>query len=221
MVKKNLIEDYIEGIDNQIGTMLHYFDSLHVRKTLESVKGRLLECKPRNGSLDHDSMVVFYAAKLAYEGWNVDVEHPLKSRREYLRCDICARNGRKIRVVEVEGSQIPPEHLKKFPREVCQEARIIGKIVRYAPHLTGVDELYLTFPKSSYNLDEFKDSIKFFFKNLRSEGEARKIKEIADLLYTNTPIRLKDVMEAKVNEIDYINMRKREITPYMKNSNLS
>jgi hypothetical protein len=77
--------------------------------------------------INHSVMEILCAAKLLWDGYNVDVEHVLS---DSLVCDVMGEKNGQTTMVEIETGYIPPEHA--LDPSTYTFARIISKIARYS-----------------------------------------------------------------------------------------
>lgn len=173
---------------------------------LNYVRQRLIDLYQQNlVKINHSVLELICAANLVARGFTVDVEKQLTNS---LVCDIYAKKGDHVTIVEIETGFTPPEHaLDTIDYYV---SRIVSKIARYSKHcnefslatpVIGMLPLHRVFLNPS---------------TLRPENEIRKIKTLCDQFYKNPPIEYDDILNAKLNSIYLINIDKgfaKEIDP--------
>lgn len=173
---------------------------------LNFVRQRLIDLYQQNlVKINHSVLELICAANLVARGFTVDVEKQLTNS---LVCDIYAKKGNHVTIVEIETGFTPPEHaLDTIDYYV---SRIVSKIARYSKHcnefslatpVIGMLPLHRVFLNPSA---------------LRPESEIKKIKTLCDQFYKNPPIEYDDILNAKLNSIYLINIDKgfaKEIDP--------
>ena len=184
--------------------------SVHLAKDdtpkLNYVRQRLIDLYQQNlVKINHSVLELICAANLVSNGYTVDVEKPLT---DSLVCDIYAKKGDQVAIIEIETGFTPPEHA--LDTIDYYTSRIISKIARYSKYCTKfslatpvigilpIGRIFLTFP------------------DLRSESEIKKIKSLCDRFYKNPPIASADILNAKLNSVYLINIDKdfaKEVDP--------
>lgn len=194
--------DDVYDITNRLAPQLQKDDL----PKLNYVRQRLIDLYQQNlVKINHSVLELICAANLVARGFTVDVEKQLTNS---LVCDIYAKKGDYVTIVEIETGFTPPEHaLDTIDYYV---SRIVSKIARYSKHcnefslatpVIGMLPLHRVFLNPS---------------TLRPENEIRKIKTLCDQFYKNPPIEYDDILNAKLNSIYLINIDKgfaKEIDP--------
>lgn len=173
---------------------------------LNYVRQRLIDLYQQNlVKINHSVLELICAADLVSKGYMVDVE---KQLADSLVCDLYAKKGDVISIIEIETGFTPPEHaLDTIDYYV---SRIISKIARYSKYCTR-------FSLATPVIGILPIS-KIFLMNptCRQENEIKKIKLLCDRFYKNPPIEYVDILNAKLDSIYLINIDKdfaKEITP--------
>lgn len=173
---------------------------------LNYVRQRLIDMYQQNlVKINHSVLELICASNLVSNGYTVDVE---KRLTDSLVCDLYAKKGTEISIIEIETGFTPPEHaLDTIDYYV---SRIVSKIARYSKYCTKFSLATPVIGILPVN--------KIFLANseLRQETEAKKIKSLCDRFYKNPPIEYADILNAKLDSIYLINIDKdfaKEISP--------
>jgi len=173
---------------------------------LNYVRQRLIDLYQQNlVKINHSVLELICAANLVAKGYTVDVEKQLANS---LVCDVYAKKGDSVIIIEIETGFTPPEHaLDTISYYV---SRIVSKISRYSKYC---NEFSLATP-----IIGILPIHKLFLNppTLRPESEIRKIKTACDVFYKNPPIEHDDILNARLNSIYLINIDKglaKEIDP--------
>jgi hypothetical protein len=181
------------------------------RESLNTLKNRLLTLQRSNVvKINHSVMELVCAKPLIQKGYQVQVEYQLEPA---LTCDLYATKGGD-HIIEVETGYVPPEHA--LDPSTYLLARIASKITRYSNHTgrfaLGTPPHYIL-PIPQELLKMPKDRT---IENLKT------IKTLCDLYYTNPPVTMDEVRNARIHSIytiDVDNLATQEIDPetYLKN----
>jgi len=173
---------------------------------LNYVRQRLIDLYQQNlVKINHSVLELICAANLVSNGYTVDVE---KRLTDSLVCDLYAKKGTEISIIEIETGFTPPEHaLDTIDYYV---SRIVSKISRYSKYCTKFSLATPVIGILPVNKIFLTDSAR------RHEGEVRKIKSLCDRFYKNPPIEYADILNAKLDSVYLINIDKgfaKEISP--------
>jgi len=173
---------------------------------LNYVRQRLIDLYQQNMvKINHSVLELICASNLVANGYTVDVE---KRLTDSLVCDLYAKKGAEIAIIEIETGFTPPEHaLDTIDYYV---SRIVSKIARYSKYCTKFSLATPVIGILPVNKIFLKDSA------LRNEGEVRKIKSLCDRFYKNPPIEYADILNAKLDSVYLINIDKdfaKEMSP--------
>jgi hypothetical protein len=155
--------------------------------------------------INHSALELVCARDLVRHGYDVKVEHKLDRA---LVCDVLGTRGDGVLIVEIETGFIPPD--AALGPSAYARGRIASKIARYS-RFAGKFALG-TVP--SYVLD-----IPPFFTRPpqeRTAEEAAEIKTLVDIHYRKPPVRLEEVMRARLHSIFVIDVdsgTSREVDP--------
>lgn len=173
---------------------------------LNYVRQRLIEMYQQNlVKINHSVLELICAANLVSNGYTVDVE---KRLTDSLVCDLYAKKGSEISIIEIETGFTPPEHaLDTIDYYV---SRIISKIARYSKYCT---KFSLATPVIG-----ILPISRIFLTNtaFRQEEDIKKIKSLCDRFYKNPPIEYGDILNARLDSVYLINIDKdfaKEISP--------
>lgn len=150
---------------------------------------RKLKDMHRRGLLksNHSVMEAICAWHLATRGYDVDVEHELGGS---LVCDVYARRGGEVLIVEVETGYVPPENA--LDPIAYRYTRVAAKIARYSRH---AQVFALATPP--YHILQIP-IVLVKPPERRSVKELLELKAICDSYYKNPPITLEELRQAKL-----------------------
>jgi len=165
---------------------------------LNYVRQRLIDLYQENlVKINHSVLELICSANLISQGYSVDVEKPVS---EILVCDIFAKKGDGIQIIEIETGFTPPEHA--LDTIDYYTSRIMSKIARYSKYcskfslatpvigLLPISQIFLLPP------------------NARTKDEIKKVKSLCDKFYKNPPIEYNDILNARLHSIYLINIDK-------------
>jgi len=165
---------------------------------LNYVRQRLIDLYQENlVKINHSVLELICAANLISHGYSVDVE---KSVSDVLVCDVYAKKGEGIQIIEIETGFTPPEHA--LDTVDYYNARIMSKIARYSKHCskfslaTPVVGL-LPIPK-----------IIRLPPHARNKDDINKIKSLCDRFYKKPPIEFDEILNAHLHSVYLINIDK-------------
>jgi len=139
-------------------------------------------------------MELVCAKYLSLSGYEVDVECLLNG----LSCDIYAKKGLGMIIVEVETGYVPPEHAL-YPITYCK-ARIASKITRYS----GYDGKFVLASPLHYIMQIHPALTKP--PRYREDEEIKEIKTLCDLYYRNPQVSLEEIRNARLHSIYTLNI---------------
>ncbi|MEM2914496.1 MAG: hypothetical protein QXH91_03730 [Candidatus Bathyarchaeia archaeon] len=161
-----------------------------VSKEMRILKERLISLHQKNlVKINHSVMELVCAKYLLLSGYNVSLERSLDS----LSCDVYATKGLGTLIVEVETGFVPPEHALD-PTTYCK-ARIASKITRYS----GYAEKFVLATPPHYVMQIHPVLIKP--PRDRQMGEIKEIKALCDLHYSNPPVSLDEIKNARIHAV--------------------
>jgi len=160
------------------------------RKRLKALRDELIYLhSKRLVKINHSVMELVCAKHLILSGYEVEVERLLNG----LSCDLYAVKGLGRLIVEVETGFVPPDHALD-PLIYCK-ARIASKIARYSNY---ADKFGLGTPPH-YILPIPHTLIKP--PRYRTLKELQEIKDLCDLYYSNPPVSLEEIRNARLHVI--------------------
>jgi len=157
-------------------------------KKLETLKERLVEIRDTGLKINHSVMELVCAKHLIEDGFDVDVEHPLDGD---IICDLYGTKGSGRVIVEIETGFVPPKG--GLEPNAYLKSRIASKIARYSGF---ADEFILASP-SYYILQIPPTLIKP--PRARTKAEIASIKKLCDLHYSNPPVSLDEIRNARLH----------------------
>ncbi len=139
--------------------------------------------------INHSVMELVCAKYLISAGYYVELERVLDS----LSCDIYAQKGLGALIVEVETGFIPPEHAL-YPMTYIK-ARIASKITRYS----GYAEKFGLAVPPHYAMPIPPALLEP--PRARKEKDIEDIKALCDLYYSNPPVSLEEIRNARIHAV--------------------
>jgi len=182
-------------------------------KMLE-LKEKLLKLKAKNlVKINHSVMELVSAMHLVQRGFDVELEHEL----ERVSCDVYAVKGYGSVIVEVETGFVPPEHATD-PLTYLN-ARIASKITRYS----GFANKFILATPPYYIMGVPAALTKP--PRFRTDDEIQSIKALCDLYYTNPPVSIEEIRNARLHSIYAVNVnevavREWEVNEYLGKASL-
>jgi len=175
---------------NLIFERLSQHSTEDVREKLRGLKDRLIELHRKNMvKINHSVMELVCAKYLILANYDVKLECLLDG----VSCDIYAVKGFGSLIVEVETGYVPPEHA--LDPLTYSRARIASKITRYSGY---ADKFGLAAPPH-YVMQIHPALTKP--PRYRTEDEIMEIKGLCDLYYSNPPVSLEEIRNARLHVI--------------------
>jgi hypothetical protein len=153
-------------------------------------------------------MELICAKHLIQNGFEVDIEHELTT----LSTDIYAKKGYGSLIVEVETGFVPPDHA--LDPQSYLRARIASKITRYSAYankfiLATTPYYIMQVPSSLIKPPRF-----------RTPEEVVYLKQFCDKYYSNPPVSLEEIRNARLHsiyvvDVDNTSIREWEVNEYM------
>ena len=159
------------------------------------LRDKLIRLYKRNlVKINHSVMELVCAKYLILGGYRVDLEYALDG----ISCDIYALKGLGSLIIEIETGYVPPEHAVD-PITYCK-ARITSKITRYSGYaekfaLAAPPYYTLWFPPALVKPPRY-----------RTANEIKEIKDLCDLYYSNPPVSLDDIRNARLHAVYIIDV---------------
>jgi hypothetical protein len=162
----------------------------HVSKEVARLRRHLTTLHDNNlVKINHSAMELVCAKYLILAGYHVDLEQNLNG----ISCDIYASKGFGKLIIEVETGFVPPEHA--LDPSTYTKARIASKITRYSgfaekfglaapPHFAmPIPQVLIEPPRR------------------RHEDEIMKVKALCDLYYSNPPVGIEEIKNARIHTV--------------------
>ena len=159
-------------------------------RRLEGLKEGLVHLRSEKVvKINHSVMELVCAKYLILSGYEVKVEHFINN----LSCDLYAKKGLGHLIVEVETGYVPPEHA--LNPSIYSKSRIVSKISRYSSY---VDKFSLGTPP--HNILPIHPAL-IKPPRYRTSEEIKEIKGLCDLYYSNPPVSLGEIKNARLYTI--------------------
>jgi len=173
------------------------------------LRGELMEKHRRNEvKINHTVMELLCAKHLIQMGFDVSLEHSLNG----ISTDIYAQKGMGSLIVEVETGFVPPDHA--LDPMTYLRARVTSKITRYSSFankfvLASPPHYIMQVPPSLAKPPRF-----------RTEEEVAHMKTLCDLYYSNPPVSLEEIRNARIHSIYVVDvdngaLREWDVNEYM------
>jgi len=203
-----MVNKFIEDIDYIVKKIQDELSQEEYRKILDLRDSLLRMYKERRVKINHSVMELICAKFLVQDGFNVDLEHELNG----ISTDIYAKKGFGSLIVEVETGFVPPDHALDPVNYL--RARVTSKITRYSAFankfiLATTPYYIMQIPTSLVKPPRF-----------RSEEEVMYLKSLCDQYYTNPPVSLEEIRNARLHsiyvvDVDNTSIREWEVNEYM------
>ena len=165
---------------------------------LHVLTDRLFELRQKNLlKINHSVLEMIVAKHMIDEGYEVELEYRVDGE---LTCDVFARKGMGIMIVEVETGYVPPAHALDPVSYI--RARISSKISRYSkfchkfvlgapPHYIMPIPEVLTQPP-----------------RYRRAEDLKQIKEYCDMYYSKPPVTMEEIINSHIHSVYVIDVEK-------------
>jgi hypothetical protein len=203
-----MVNKFIEDIDYIVKKIQDELSQEEYRKILDLRDSLLRMYRERRVKINHSVMELICAKFLVQDGFNVDLEHELNG----ISTDIYAKKGFGSLIVEVETGFVPPDHALDPVNYLS--ARVTSKITRYSAFankfiLATTPYYIMQIPTSLVKPPRF-----------RSEEEVVYLKSLCDQYYTNPPVSLEEIRNARLHsiyvvDVDNTSIREWEVNEYM------
>ena len=199
---------FIEDIDYVVKKIEDELSQEEYSKILVLRESLLKLYRERRVKINHSVMELICAKFLVQTGFNVELEHELNG----ISTDIYAKKGFGSLIVEVETGFVPPTHALDPVNYL--RARITSKITRYSAFankfiLATTPYYIMQVPPSLVKPPRF-----------RTQGEINYIKTLCDQYYSNPPVSLEEIRNARLHsiyvvDVDNASIREWEVNEYM------
>jgi hypothetical protein len=203
-----MVNKFIEDIDYIVKKIQDELSQEEYRKVVDLRDSLLKMYRERRVKINHSVMELICAKFLVQDGFNVDLEHELNG----ISTDIYAKKGFGSLIVEVETGFVPPDHALDPVNYL--RARVTSKITRYSAFankfiLATTPYYIMQIPTSLVKPPRF-----------RSEEEVMYLKSLCDQYYTNPPVSLEEIRNARLHriyvvDVDNTSIREWEVNEYM------
>jgi hypothetical protein len=184
------------------------------QKKLKILRDRLIRLNEEHVvKINHSVMELVCAKLLILKGYEVDIERPIDG----LICDLYGVKGFGSHIVEVETGFIPPSHA--LAPTNYRTSRITSKITRYGNHS---EKFALGVPP--YYLLQIPD-ILIKPPRDRTLEDLKYLKTLCDLYYTNPPVSLEEIRNARIHtiyiiDVDGVTVREVDPSTYLEKRSL-
>jgi hypothetical protein len=203
-----MVNKFIEDIDYVVKKIEDELSQEEYRKILVLRDSLFRMYRERKVKINHSVMELICAKFLVQTGFNVNLEYELNG----ISTDIYAKKGFGSLIVEVETGFVPPNHALDPVNYL--RARVTSKITRYSAFankfiLATTPYYIMQIPTSLVKPPRF-----------RTEEEVIYIKSLCDQYYTNPPVSLEEIRNARLHsiyvvDVDNASIREWEINEYM------
>ncbi|MBT3285593.1 hypothetical protein HN807_03550 [Candidatus Bathyarchaeota archaeon] len=203
-----MVNKFIEDIDYVVKKIQDELSQEEYRKVLNLRDSLIKMYRERKVKINHSVMELICAKFLVQGGFNVDLEHELNG----ISTDIYAKKGFGSLIIEVETGFVPPTHALDPVNYL--RARVTSKITRYSAFankfiLATTPYYIMQIPTSLVKPPRF-----------RTEEEVMYLKSLCDQYYTNPPVSLEEIRNARLHsiyvvDVDNASVREWEVNEYM------
>jgi hypothetical protein len=213
MGAKGSTEEFMRDVDTVVSKIQDKLDPGYhpkirvLREDLEKMH------RQNRVKINHSVMELVCAAHLINSGFDVQFETAVNG----ISTDIYAEKGLGTLMVEAETGFVPPENA--VDPVVYLRARAASKITRYSGYaskfvLATPPYYVLQIPPSLTKPPRF-----------RTEEEIASIKRICDLYYSNPPVSVEEIRNARLHaiyvvDVDNVSVREWEVNEYMGKASL-
>lgn len=210
---KGSTEEFMRDVDSVVSKILDKLDTSYHPK-IRQLRDELERMHRQNRvKINHSVMELVCAAHLVEAGFDVKLETAVNG----ISTDVYAEKGLGSLMVEAETGFVPPENA--LDPLVYLKARAASKIVRYSSYaskfvLATPPYYVLQIPPSLTKPPRF-----------RTEEEIASIKKLCDVYYTNPPVSVEEIRNARLHaiyvvDVDSVSIREWEVNEYMGKASL-
>ncbi|MGD2200340.1 MAG: hypothetical protein PVJ38_01750 [Candidatus Bathyarchaeota archaeon] len=158
--------------------------------------------------INHSVMELICAKHLILNGFRVELEHTI----DKVSCDVFATKGYGTAIVEVETGFVSPKNA--LDPLTYLGARVASKITRYS----GFANKFILATPPHYIMQIPPTLTKP--PRFRSDEEIHEIKKLCDLYYTNPPVSLEEIKNARLHsiyalDVDNVSVKEWEVNEYL------
>lgn len=165
-------------------------------EALRRLEQRLMDLREKNLlKINHSVLEMIVAKYLVLDGYEVELEHMID---DGLSCDVYARKGDGVLIVEVETGYVPPAHALD-PMDYIR-ARIASKIARYSNHchkFSLAAPPHYVMPVMPFFTRPPRD---------RSPSEADMVKHYCDQYYKSPRVSMEEIMNSRMHSVSIIDV---------------
>jgi hypothetical protein len=213
MGAKGSTEEFMRDVDSVVTKILKKLDHPYHPK-INAIRNDLESLHRQNRvKINHSVMELICATHLINAGFDVQLETAVDG----VSTDVYAEKGLGSLMVEVETGFVPPENA--LDPLVYLRARAASKITRYSGYaskfvLATPPYYILQIPPSLTKPPRF-----------RTEEEIAVIKRLCDLYYSNPPVSVEEIKNARLHaiyvvDVDNVSVREWEVNEYMGKASL-
>ena len=213
MGAKGSTEEFMRDVDSVVTKILEKLDQSYHPKT-RVLRDDLERLHKQNRlKINHSVMELICATHLIKAGFDVQLETAVNG----ISTDVYAEKGLGSLMVEVETGFVPPDNA--VDPLVYLRARAASKITRYSGYaskfvLATPPYYVLQIPPSLTKPPRF-----------RTEEEIAAIKRLCDLYYSNPPVSVEEIRNARLHaiyvvDVDNVSVREWEVNEYMGKASL-
>jgi hypothetical protein len=213
MGAKGSTEEFMRDIDTVVSKILEKIDASYHPK-IRVLRDDLERMHRQNRvKINHSVMELVCAAHLIKAGFDVQLETAVNG----ISTDVYAEKGLGSLMVEAETGFVPPENA--LDPLIYLRARAASKITRYSGYaskfvLATPPYYVLQIPPSLTKPPRF-----------RTEEEIATIKKLCDLYYSNPPVGVEEIRNARLHsmyvvDVDNVSVREWEVNEYMGKASL-
>jgi hypothetical protein len=185
----SVLGKFEEDLDSLSNKLCHG-ENEYISNEIKRLKKRLISLHKTNlVKINHSIMELVCAKYLILADYYVDLERVLDG----ISCDVYALKGFGSLIIEIETGYIPPEHASDPSTYI--KARVASKITRYSSY---AHKFCLAIPVH-YIMNIHTALIKP--PRERTEKEIKEVKMLCDLYYSNPPVSIKEIRNAKIHTI--------------------
>jgi hypothetical protein len=210
---KGSTEEFMRDVDSVVVKILDKLDHIYHPK-IRALRDELERLHRQNRvKINHSVMELVVASHLIEAGFDTKLETAVNG----ISTDVYAEKGLGSLMVEAETGFVPPENA--LDPLVYLRARAASKIVRYSGYaskfvLATPPYYVLQIPPSLTKPPRF-----------RTEEEIAALKKLCDLYYTNPPVSVEEIRNARLHaiyvvDIDNVSVREWEVNEYMGKASL-
>jgi hypothetical protein len=213
MGAKGTTEQFMRDIDTVVSKILGKMDESY-HSQIRVLRDELERMHRQNRvKINHSVIELVCAAHLIEAGFGVQLETAVNG----ISTDIYAEKGLGSLMIEAETGFVPPENA--LDPLVYLKARAASKIIRYSGYankfvLASPTYYVLQIPPSLTKPPRF-----------RTEEEIAAIKKLCDLYYSNPPVSVEEIRNARLHaiyvvDVDNVSVREWEVNEYMGKASL-